>query len=164
MRAAKKNGVLLAIFLLTAALGWLVGGRGRTVPAKEPGAAVVPLIRAQELRIGDHAVMGFSGDGSPGLWVHGKNGGKLEMGVHGNGFPFLLVSDAQVRNFGLGRVDGKNASPILVFRSGDIVRLVFGLDMVATGQEPFLAHWGPAGAKKMLMGAYCDDPSRVCAH
>lgn len=166
MFPAQSKRLLFSLFLFTAALGWFFSGRERAARPGSPAAgsdSVISLLRARELRLGESAVMGFSDEGSPGLWLEGKTGGKLQMGVHANGYPFLLLSDREIRNFGLGRVDGRNASPIVVFRSGDIVKLVFGLDMTGPGSEPFLAHWSANGTKNLLMGAYCDDPSRVCA-
>ena len=97
------------------------------------------------------------------MWLTGAaNGGSVQMGVHANGFPFVLVTDAAVRSFGLGRVDGRNAAPILVYRSDDAVRLVFGLSMTEEGQPPFLAHYTADGTKHEYIGRYCDAPSRAC--
>jgi hypothetical protein len=93
---------------------------------------------------------------------NGPGRGSLQGGVHGNGYPFVLVSDAAVRSFGLGRVDGTNASPILVFRSDDVVRLVFGLSMTEAGQPAFLVHYSGDGIKHDFLGRYCDDPGRAC--
>jgi hypothetical protein len=104
-----------------------------------------------------------SAEGSPAMWMTGPPGGAaLQMGVHGNGFPFVLVSDGAIRSFGLGRVDGRNASPILVYRSDDVVRMVFGLGMTEAGQPPFLVHYTADGRKHDYLGRYCDAPSRVC--
>ncbi len=86
----------------------------------------------------------------------------VQIGVHENGYPFLLVSDGSVRNFGLGRMEGKNASPILVFRSNDDVKTVFGLSMTAVGKPPFLVYYSADGAKHEVLGSYCDNPNRVC--
>ena len=134
-------------------------------PINAASGTVYPLIRAQSLVVGnDSLILGFSPSGEPGMWVKGGGGGSLQMGVHETGFPFLLVSDSSVRNFALGRVDGSMASPILVFRHDDEVKLVFGLDMKRAEREPFLAYWARDEKKRMLMGEYCDDASRVCAH
>lgn len=106
---------------------------------------------------------GSSSEGGPGMWMTGPpTGGSVQIGVHANGFPFVLVSDGAVRNFGLGRVDGRNASPILVYRSNDVVRMVFGLGMTEAGQPPFLAHYTADGRQHEYIGGYCDAPSRVC--
>ncbi len=163
MRAALKPAVLfLALGLL---VGLVVTRKGDPPPANRvarPGQV------ARELRVtppGSPAstLFGSSAEGGPAMWMSkGPNGGSLQLGVHGNGFPFVLVSDAAVRNFGLGRVDGRNASPILVFRSDDVVRLVFGLGMTEPGQPAFLVHYTGDGRKHDFLGRYCDDPSRVC--
>jgi hypothetical protein len=125
-------------------------------------------LTARELRIvradaSTAVVWGKSGEGTPGVWMTGaEKGGAVQLGLHANGFPFVLVTDAAVRSFGLGRVDGRNASPILVYRSDDVVRLVFGLGMTEEGQPPFLAHYTSDGTKHEYIGRYCDAPSRVC--
>jgi len=108
-------------------------------------------------------LFGASAEGTPAMWMsNGPGRGTLQAGVHGNGFPFVLVSDAAVRSFGLGRVDGINASPILVYRSDDVVRLVFGLSMTEAGQPAFLVHYTGDGTRHEFLGRYCDDPGRVC--
>lgn len=89
---------------------------------------------------------------------------KIQAGVHENGFPLLLVSDVAIRNFGLGRVDGKGASPILVFRENDVVRMVFGLSMTESEKNPFLVHYSKTGKQTNQIGKYCESPTRVCTH
>ena len=107
--------------------------------------------------------IGESDEGSPGIWMtNARKAATIEAGVHGNGFPFVLVSDGAIRNFGLGRVDGTQASPILVFRSDDLVRMVFGLDMTDKQQSPFLVRYTVDGGKHDVIGHYCDRPDRVC--
>ena len=89
------------------------------------------------------------------LWLHNAGrSGAVQAGVHANGFPFFLVSDGAVRNFGLARVDGANASPILVYRHNDDVKLVFGLSMSRPGQPPFLATYDGSGQRTDVIGAY----------
>lgn len=107
--------------------------------------------------------IGESGEASPGIWMtNAQKTATVELGVHGNGFPYVLVSDGAIRNFGLGRVDGVQASPILVFRSDDVVRMVFGLDMTERHRSPFLVWYTADGAKHDVIGHYCDRPDRVC--
>lgn len=160
--------VRLRAALLFSALGLLVGlfvaRRENPLPS---GHIVPPAQRARELRLapGSQAsiLLALSTEGSPALWMsNGSRGGSLKLGVHENGFPFALVSDAAVRNFALGRVDGEKASPILVFRSDDVVRMVFGLSMTEAGQPAFLVHYTDDGRKHEVLGRYCDDSSRVC--
>jgi hypothetical protein len=104
-----------------------------------------------------------SGPDGTAMWMRDALGrGTLQAGVHGNGFPFLLVSDGAVRTFGLGRVDGRNASPILVLRGDDVVKLVMGLSMTESGQPAFLVHWGADGQMNLPLGRYCNNPNRVC--
>ena len=163
MRADLKSGLL---FL---ALGLLVG-LVVTTRMDRPAPNQVHRMGqgARELKIArlgspPSILFGSSPEGGPAMWMsNGPGGGSLQLGVHGNGFPFVLVSDAAIRNFGLGRVDGKNASPILVFRSDDVVRLVFGLSMMEPGQPAFLVHYTGDGMRHDFLGRYCDDPGRVC--
>ena len=125
-------------------------------------------VRARGVRIlgpddGVAVQLGQSSEGSPGIWIaNARKSAVVEAGVHGNGFPFLLVSDGAVRNFGLGRVDGVQASPILVFRTDDVVRMVFGLSMTDASQSPFLVQYTANGQKHDVIGRYCDRPDRVC--
>lgn len=137
-------------------------------PAAASRGSVHSLLRARELRIlgPDDSVSVWireSAEGSPGIsMTNARKTALIEAGVHGNGFPFLLVSDGAVRNFGLGRVDGVQASPILVFRTDDAVRMVFGLSMTETRQPPFLVQYTADGQKHDVIGRYCDRPDRVC--
>jgi hypothetical protein len=139
-----------------------------TAPAPTSGAQARSSVRVRELRIlgPDESVsvrLGESSEAGPGIWMtNARKSAVVEMGVHGNGFPFLLVSDGAVRNFGLGRVDGLQASPILVFRTDDVVRMVFGLSMTEPQQPPFLVQYTAAGRKHDVVGHYCDRPDRVC--
>jgi hypothetical protein len=125
-------------------------------------------VRVRELRIlgPDESVSVWlreSAGGSPGIWMTNvRKTAVIEAGVHGNGYPFLLVSDGAVRNFGLGRVDGVQASPILVFRTDDVVRMVFGLSMTEAQQPPFLVQYTGDGQRHDVIGRYCDRPDRVC--
>lgn len=138
------------------------------IPSLTRASQVRPHLSARSLKIlrpdGTTAILADTADeGGPGLWLLDSNKrSTVNLGVHGNGFPFVLVSDGSIRNFGLGRVDGRNASPILVFRSNDIVKMVFGLSMTERGQPPFLVHYSDEGKKNVLMGDYCDAPSRAC--
>jgi hypothetical protein len=146
--------------------------RGPTAFAAAPPApssrSVRSSVRVRELRIlgPDESVSVWlreAAEGSPGIWMtNARKTAVIEAGVHGNGFPFLLVSDGAVRNFGLGRVDGIQASPILVFRTDDVVRMVFGLSMTEAQQPPFLVQYTADGQKHEVIGHYCDRPDRVC--
>jgi hypothetical protein len=137
-------------------------------PTMSSNRSVHSVLRARELRIlgPDESVSLWireSAEGSPGIWMTNvRKTAVIEAGVHDNGFPFLLVSDGPVRNFGLGRVDGVQASPILVFRTDDVVRMVFGLDMTEPQQSPFLVQYTADGQKHDVIGHYCDRPDRVC--
>ena len=174
--------VAAAVVLVALVAGFLVakrhelfpGGTSRgpavhpTAPAPTSAAQVRSSVRVRELRIlgPDESVgvrLGESSEASPGIWMtNARKSAVVEMGVHGNGFPFLLVSDGAVRNFGLGRVDGLQASPILVFRTDDVVRMVFGLSMTEAPQPPFLVQYTADGQKHDVLGHYCDRSDRVC--
>lgn len=163
MRTSPRTALaFLAIGLL---VGLVVARMKGPVPPKR---AVRSSLVARELRLASPGSPGSilfasSMEGAPAMWMsHGPKGGSLQLGVHGNGFPFALVSDGAIRHFGLARVEGKNASPILVFRSEDVVRMVFGLSMTEAGQPAFLVHYDGAGRKHDFLGRYCDDPGRAC--
>ena len=174
------GGKIAAILLLAGlVLGVLLATRHEIFPPVEkpvalsaPPAASARRTVSSWLKVRELRILGA--DGSVGLWI-GKSGEgaelwmtnarkttTIEAGVHGNGFPYVLVSDGAIRNFGLGRVDGVQASPILVFRSDDVVRMVFGLDMTAKHQSPFLVRYTADGRKHEVIGHYCDRPDRVC--
>ena len=145
------------------------GSRAPVVaPAATSGGPVRSSVRVRELRIlgRDESLalsLRESAEGSPSLrMTNARKTAVIEAGVHGNGYPFLLVSDGAVRNFGLGRVDGVQASPILVFRTDDVVRMVFGLSMTEAEQPPFLVQYTGDGQKHDVIGRYCDRPDRVC--
>jgi hypothetical protein len=136
---------------------------------RETGRVIHRSLTVHELDVTNNGFpairWGASTEGGPGLWLaHPNSRAAIQAGVHANGFPFLLVSDAAIRSFGLGRVDGPSASPILIFRHDDVVRMVFGLSMTENGQPPFLVHYSADGTKTDFLGHYCDDPNRVCAH
>jgi hypothetical protein len=179
----KVGGKAAAVIVVVAiALGILVAKRHEIFPPDRgrgpvafPAAPATPSSRSvrssltvRELRIlgPDESVSLWireSAEGGPGIWMtNARKTAVIEAGVHGNGFPFLLVSDGAVRNFGLGRVDGVQASPILVFRADDAVRMVFGLSMTEMQQPPFLVQYTADGQKHDVIGHYCDRPDRVC--
>ena len=156
-----RKGYFL-IFLAALGMGAFFGR------SKSSIGSASPQIRTQHLKIlaanGDTSILVHRAEPeSPAIWLFDpKKKASVNFGLHSNGFPLVLVSDASVRNFGLGRVDGKNASPILVMRSNDIVRLVLGLSMTESGKNPFLVQYPVDGSKHLLLGSYCDNPSRVC--
>jgi len=141
---------------------------GRAAAARVPRDTVSAVVTAREVQIlGTDSTriieLGTSREGGAGIWIgNSRKRGLVALGVHSNGFPAVIVSDRAVRNFGLGRVDGKNASPILVFRRDDIVRSVFGLSMTEPGRPAFRVHYSSDGAKHDAFGSYCGRPDRVC--
>src|SRR5215470_12161381 len=176
----RVGGKTAAVILLAGlGLGLLLANRHELFPPSRPPGpspaapaaakhAVAPWLKVRGLRIagtdgGAGLWIGESASGEPGLWMtNAKKTSTIEAGVHGNGFPYLLVSDGAVRNFGLGRVDGVMASPILVFRADDVVRMVFGLGMTEPSTPPFLVHYTADGRKHEVVGRYCDRTDRVC--
>ena len=186
MRAKVGSSVLIA--LVSVSVGLVLARRTEilstrrhvvqrtSAPAALPGASATPSggpvhswLRVRELRIltRDSTVgvrLGASPDDTPDIRLTNANQtAVIETGVHGNGFPFLLISDGAQRNLGLGRVDGPNGSPIVVFRSDNLVRMVWGLSMTETGQPPFLVRYTADGGRHDVVGRYCDRPDRDCA-
>ena len=173
-----STGAKAAVVLVGLSIGLVVAGRheilsilggSRTAPGISSGGGARAHLRVRQLKIlnSDASVglyVGETGEGSWGIRItNPRETAVIGAGVHGNGYPFVLVSDGAVRNFGLGRVDGSLASPILVFRSDDIVRMVFGLSMTDKGQPPFLVQYTTDGRKHDVVGHYCGRPDRVCA-
>jgi len=151
------SGRNLAIALGVAGLvvGVVVGRRGTPLASH-------PTLRTRELKL-THPdspatiLLGLSQEESPALSLgKGPKGGSAQLGLHGNGFPFALVSDARIQTFGLLRVDGPNATPILVFRKDDAVKMVFGLSMTEAGRSPFLVRYTADGRKENVVGCYDD--------
>lgn len=126
-------------------------------------------IRARSLEIrgtgSGNVLFDMASNEGPAFWITDtRTGNNFSGGLHANGFPFILASDGAIRNFGLARVDGKQASPIFVLRSDDIVRLVFGLDMTRGTRDPFLVYYTGSGEKRLLFGNYCNAASRACTN
>jgi hypothetical protein len=153
------------VFGVLGLLAGLLVARRETPP---PRRAVAAARRVREMRLQatggpGRIVLALSDEAAPALWLSkGSRGGSLQLGLHGDDFPFALVSDAAVRSFGLGRVDGRQASPILVFRNDDEVRMALGLSMTEAGRPAFLVHYTADGRKHEVLGRYCDAPGRVC--
>jgi hypothetical protein len=176
MRAGRRSAFAFALLGLCAGLLFITWRRSPPSPTSHPRppartattARPIARLTARELRIvrpdsSAAMVWSASGETGPGMRLTGAaNGGSVQMGIHGDGGPFVLVADGAARSFALGRADGPAASPILVYRSDDVVRLVFGLGLVEEGQPPFLAHYSADGTKHEYIGRYCDAPSREC--
>ena len=149
-------------------LAGLISGGLLALRYRPLAAAPTASLRTREVRIvgADGAArlaIGLSREASAAIrMTNARSTAAIEAGVHANGFPFLLVSDGAVRNVALGRVDGVQASPIVVFRTDDTVRLVLGLDMLERAQSPFLVRYTSDGRKHDVIGRYCDRPDRVC--
>ncbi|MEY4631025.1 MAG: hypothetical protein RIQ81_1145 [Pseudomonadota bacterium] len=144
--------------------------RTETPPESSHEPRSVIVSGATELRIVDSSgrlriQAALNRDGAPGIWIHPSTedgrGGTVQLGLHEDGLPFILVAGAGIRDFALGRVDGKNQTPIMVFRQDDEVRMLLGLDMTDPGRNPFFVHYGE-GHKQEIFGSYCNDPGRVC--
>jgi hypothetical protein len=126
-------------------------------------------IRARQVEVyrpgkAERILLAMSKEGSPAIFVTGGTAsGTIQAGLHDTGLPFVLAADGGIQNFGLGRADGYAESPILVFRTKDLVRTVIGLDMTNVAREPFAVYWTGANAKKLLFGTYCDADNRVCS-
>jgi len=157
-----------AKIVIVVLLAGLVAGALLAIRHRPLAAAPTASLRMRELHIvgADGAArvsIGPSREASAVIRItNERSTAAVEAGVHANGFPFLLVSDGGVRNFALGRVDGVQASPIVVFRTDDAVRMVLGLDMIERAQSPFLVRYTADGRKHDVIGRYCDRPDRVC--
>lgn len=145
--------------LLYISLGVYIGTKFDTDDEGKAEGQILSIVNNSKIV----AHIGIWGEGPAIFFLNQQGQPTFEMGVHSNGFPFVLSTDGKIRNFILGRVDGKNASPILVYRYDDIVKMVFGLDMVAEGQEPFFVHYAN-DKKNLLFGNYCDNPGRACTY
>ena len=185
----ERIGIRVMVALISVFIGLTLAGRHEILSTlRHPGqrtsmpaalhgapdgpssAAVHSWLRVRELRIlnRDSTVgmrMGASREGTPEIWMTNSNRtAVIETGVHGDGFPFFLISDGTERSSGLGRVDGPKASPILVFRGDNLVRMVLGLSMTEMGQPPFLVRYAAEGETHDFLGRHCDRPDPVCAH
>jgi hypothetical protein len=168
-----------ALLLASMGLGLLLAVRHEILQTGQVAAVsappTVPVQRLISTWLKVRGLRILSADANTGLWIgeanedgsgiwmtNARKTATIEAGVHANGFPYLLVSDGAIRTFGLGRVDGVQASPILVFRSNDVVRMIFGLDMTEKRQSPFLVGYTSDGGKHDVIGHYCERPDRVC--
>lgn len=138
-------------------------------PSTESGH-VFSSLRARDLIVlapnSEVAVqMAAGAGGGPGLWLNPYRATPwAQFGLHAPGDPFVGVMDRSTQNMGLARVDGKYPSPILVFKTGNIVKMVLGLSMIEPGQNPFLVYWGSDDKMKVPFGSYCEVPDRHCTH
>jgi hypothetical protein len=142
-------------------------GRTPSVPRRNSASDVLTAREVRILGADSTPVMeiGTSGEGGPVISItNSRKSALVQLAVHGNGFPMVVVSDGAVRNFGLGRVDGRNASPILVFRRDDVVRCVFGLSMTEAGRPAFLVQYTSDDQMHEVIGGYCGRPDRACTN
>ena len=71
------------------------------------------------------------------------------------GLPVMTFSDNQGRLKMLLRIAGPNQSPVLVMKDNqERDRIVLGLSLGDSGEEPFLATFDRNGAKHMVFGDY----------
>ncbi len=84
---------------------------------------------------------------------------KIQIGTYNGageqGLPFVALSDNNGGVRLLFRLAGPNQSPVLIFKdrqSND--RIVMGLGLNDSGDEPFLASFDKNGKKQMLVGSY----------
>jgi hypothetical protein len=84
---------------------------------------------------------------------------RIQIGTYNGagekGLPFIGLSDNKGDLRLLFRLAGSNESPVLIFKdSQHRDRMVMGLGLNDSAEEPFIAYFDKSGNKQMLMGSY----------
>jgi hypothetical protein len=84
---------------------------------------------------------------------------RIQIGTYNGagekGLPFIGLSDNKGDLRLLFRLAGSNESPVLIFKDRQHRdRMVMGLGLNDSGEEPFIAYFDKSGNKQMLMGSY----------
>ncbi len=107
----------------------------------------------------------FSDLSSPGklLRLYAQDGGeRVQVGTYSghysaaeNGLPLVGLFDNRTKLRLLLRLAGPNESPVLVFKDGKgSDRMVLGLALHDSDEEPFLAYFDREGKKHTLLGTW----------
>ena len=78
----------------------------------------------------------------------GKNTPRLQAGLYPDGQPFFGLFDESGSAAGLFRVAGSKASPVLVMKAKGQDRMILGLGMDTSEQDPFLTAIDSKGAHR----------------
>lgn len=98
--------------------------------------------------------------GSPMQDFYGEDGQlRLQMGTYSAageaGLPLVGLSGNHTNLKMLLRLAGSNESPVLIMKDNQQRdRIVLGLDLSGSGQEPFMAYFDQGGGKHMVFGNY----------
>ncbi|MDE1153206.1 MAG: hypothetical protein PW788_11780 [Micavibrio sp.] len=102
----------------------------------------------------------YVSDGQGGQVFYGENGQmRLQMGTYNGGgergLPLMALSDTSGHIRLLFRLAGENESPVMIMKdkSGSD-RLVMGLDLGGSKQEPFLSITDASGHRQSVFGNY----------
>jgi len=94
------------------------------------------------------------------LNLYGEDGSlRIQAGTYSaageRGLPLIGLSDNKAKLRMLFRLAGRNESPVLIFKDkSGRDRIVMGLDMSDSAQEPFLALIDKKGKKRPIFGKY----------
>jgi hypothetical protein len=97
-----------------------------------------------------------------GVYVYGPDSNpRMAMGTYAasgeKGLPFMGLSDNKGDLRLLFRLFGPNEVPVLIFKdSHHRDRMVIGLGLNDSGEEPFIATFDKSGKKHLLMGKYLE--------
>lgn len=86
---------------------------------------------------------------------------RLQMGTYPGdvrsnetGLPVVTLYDRSNDLKELFRLDGDNQTPLVIFKSHGSNRLIMGLAINDSAEEPFLAYFDKRGAQHMLFGSF----------
>ncbi|MEZ0262907.1 MAG: hypothetical protein ACAH80_18015 [Alphaproteobacteria bacterium] len=105
-------------------------------------------------------IQSWTTDGQPAQAFYGEDGKmRIQLGTYSaageRGLPLVGLSDNKGHLRMLLRLAGTNESPVLIMKdkSGND-RLVMGLSLSDTSEEPFLSVTGADGQRKAIFGSY----------
>lgn len=151
-----RPALLLSFFigLLGGVCGSLLFSQNSTTYAV---SASSDTVRARDIQlVGANgkllAQLAVSSEGSPALFFFDRNGrNRLNLGVYGDGDPFMVLNDPQEMAAGIFRLVSDEHMPYLIFKHDGRERSIFGINQ--RQNEPFLIRYNNSGTV-MDFGTY----------
>ncbi len=161
MRDIKETFIRAAIYFTFALVGGALGHRlVGDVRAREPLDQVFDSVESGDfvLRDGEgrtSARLSTSGDGTGALFIFDTAGRvRLTAGSYQDGDPSLVLNDPQGNASLILRLAGTQHSPVVVFKAKGQDRMVLGLAMNDSKQEPFLVTMDQSGNPTHHFGVF----------
>lgn len=156
----EKNHWLIVLSIVAGFIGGCVSNYlfSFTCLAYANKAPETQVISAQDFQLLDNngqiTARWTSCQGSPCLNFYDSAGRVwLQMGLYGDGLPFIGLFDKDFHPKALLRLFGNNEAPVLVMKNNNQDRLIMGLDL-ANSVAPFLVYFDRDGRKHLQFGSY----------